>query len=1060
MESKAKQYIQNIGESIMNMPVQYRENFEVMQDFADILEIAEPGSDDYQEAKAEWEDYDEQILKALKRDYPKSTPASATGGTMRWNWVKEGEELRVDWSDDNLKNDGRYYLTRQGEENIILVEKVGVGFLGNSDPRRGELITRIPEDMELEKSSIKDLDRQEALAGSMPPLDEKGLRRIDSEALDALEAHLEKLPQTKDMHSEYGEYTDERNQLHAEIIKEEVEGNTCIRREAPIVILTGGLPGSGKSTYIRNNKDWMDHPAIFKIDADDIRAKLPEYQGWNASQTHSETQDIVKTLLGKVGKFGCSYDVIYDGTMNKSKKYKPLVEVLKKEGYRIFIMFLKVDKNTSLERAMGRYQKSGRYVPRFVIEEGVQNGMTAFEELKGMVDGYLLIDGKTQKVLEKGGAEIPNDRDYSKLDDQPAQNVSKVKPRKKAQKVYKKDYYAAMDKAHPGLSQAQVKGMNQKDYEALMDKLEQGGKGMGLTSKKASQYAEAYVSVHLPKGSGTKKSKGYAPPSSMEVFMVMDQPEEPGQYDLDDANLYLSEEKALVNKDEGVAVRVSLDITQWMEDNELSFKSEKDLLKELQEPGWSWDGLISIEEEISAQEYTAPESLKAYGVLGFVDKEEDYYEYDTLSIEFKKERAVKVAKEIGEWAVELDFKARKWLDRLKKEGGPIPMLQSLDDVKTEIRGGGYEYDEDIVSIGKVLHNPDDLSNLTKGTDNTPSYSWRTPTDTKKLTPILNHCQEYAMELEEDMVVQLKGTGQQSIEVTAKKGEYLIFDDKGHLVFVMNPTSFKRKCIENTTVEDHKKTKHLADQAEAYKKELDKVKAEAKKEAAKAEPSPKPAAKADKPKPAADSKPKKEDKPKVNCTAEELTTAQKIAKLMKMVDENSMVWSDIFDSKQWKKTREIEGIYEMRAEEDKGKIIVKARDWSAKGKKEAEKWYKLCIDSYRLTKMNAPSLGSYRSVVSKSQLQAAYTTKGERKYRKCAAIHSELAKCRMKGNCTMEQRERYKKEVNTCGNLAKTKVGVPKYITYLHSETKKRRKKGEAYHDALARVAEELRKAAA
>jgi hypothetical protein len=67
---------------------------------------------------------------------------------------------------------------------------------------------------------------------------------------------------------------------------------------------------------------------------------------------------------------------------------------------------------------------------------------------------------------------------------------------------------------------------------------------------------------------------------------------------------------------------------------------------------------------------------------------------------------------------------------------------------------------------------------------------------------------------------------------------------------------------------------------------------------------------------------------------------------------------------------------------------------------------------------------------------------------------------MKGNCTTEQRERYKKEVDTCGNLAKTKVGVPKYVIYLHAETKKRRKKGEAYSDALARVAEELRKAAA
>jgi ppGpp synthetase/RelA/SpoT-type nucleotidyltranferase/predicted ABC-type ATPase len=1391
MKSKAQAYIKTMGMDTASLPQKYQENFEAMRDFEEILDIAEPGSEDYREALAEWEDYDEQILAALKKDYPAQ---QGYGGTLRWNWVKEGEEVRVDWDHPERYVDGRYYimLPRPAEGKLATYEKVGEGDIEfpGQDKRIQELLARAPQWVKAKtpnpeekeglanvnrefRQHIKKLDSERtglpdslpymkgdkivdvkgrehkvymvvddvpfaistrhqrddghkltfleyydreaklwkndgepyyhthapteaeirarprgffearpAVPESMPPVDEKGNRRIDSQALDALEAHLEKLPQTKDLHSEYGEYTDERKKLHDKIIKEEVEGNTCIRREAPIAILTGGLPGSGKSTYIRNNKDWMDNPAIFKVDADEIRAKLPEYKGWNASQTHSETQDIVKTLLGKVGKFGCSYDVIYDGTMNKSKKYKPLIEVLKKEGYRVFIMFLKVDKATSLERAMGRYQKSGRYVPRFVIEEGVQNGLTAFEELKGMVDGYVLIDGKTQKVLEKGGAEIPDDRDYSKLDDQPSQKTSKAKPGKKAKKVYKKDYYAAMDKTHPGLSKAQVKGMKQKEYEALMDKLEQGAKDMGLTAKKASEYAEAYVSVHLPKGSTAQKPKGFAPPPSMEVFLVMDQPEEPGQYDLDDADLYLSKEKALSNKDEGIAVRASLDIEQWMEDNELSFESEKDLLKEVQQPGWSWDGVVSIEEEIDYPEYTLPEIIKAYGVLSFVDKEEDYYEYDTLSIEFNKGLVVKTAKDLGQWAVELEFKAAKWLERLKQEGGPVPVIQSLEDVKTEIRGGGYEYDEDIVTIGKVLHNPDDLSNLRKSTGTKPSagtkpsFSWRTAADTSKLMPILNHCQEYALKVDKDLPVQLKGTGKESITVTAQKGEYLIFDDKGHLVYVMNAASFKRKCIENTTLEKHLRDKHqtapkpndrplpkalekyrgvfgdydgdgvlnvddpdpytpgdgttveevkLADEIEkiidfrkdydtarnefveilkkhaegetdilsrtktpysiinklrrkrlAGKKGLtdvigtmvvfpdqksledfkDKVnagklgevlefddyykkpqagyrayhwnvvykgspveiqaKTERVKKIAKANHTLYKEGKDDAEKLGAlmllanqadkgdqeamkkidpvlkDPKalkqyltekkmdttkaPKQPDAPvvstkstkksparttlKIKCSAEELTTAQKVAKIMKMVDENTMVWSDIFDTKQWKKTREIEGIYELRAEADKGKIIVKVRDWSAKGKKEAEKWYSLCIDSYRLTKIDTPPQGSYRSVVSKSQLQAAYTTKGERKYRKCAALHSELAKCRMKGNCTTEQRERYKKEVDTCGNLAKTKVGVPKYVIYLHAETKKRRKKGEAYSDALARVAEELRKAAA
>jgi predicted ABC-type ATPase len=373
MNSKAKQYVKQLGNTIGDLPEKYQENFTVMDEFAEIMQMADPGAEEYQEAKAEWEDYDTQILKALQRDYPK------------------------------------------------------------------------PDKLQESKSS-------KAGITGMPPVDDKGVRRIDKAALDILEKHLATLPQTKQIHSKEGDYTQQRKNLHEQIITKEVEDNSCIRRDAPIAILTGGLPGSGKSTYIRNNKDWMTNPAIFKIDADDLRAKLPEYDGWNATQTHEETRDLVKTLLNKVGKTGCSYDVIYDGTMNKSKKYKPLVETLKKEGYRVFIMFLKVDKKTSMTRAMNRYQKSGRYVPRFVIDEAAENGLAAFNELKDLVDGYVLVDGKTQKVIEQGGAKIPEDRDYTALSTAPAKEVSRKDTSKASQKAKKpssKDYLHSWKKATP-----------------------------------------------------------------------------------------------------------------------------------------------------------------------------------------------------------------------------------------------------------------------------------------------------------------------------------------------------------------------------------------------------------------------------------------------------------------------------------------------------------------------------------------------------------------------------------------------------------------------------------
>lgn len=418
MKSKSLTYITSIGKTPEELPGKYQENLSAMQEFAEIYGLVEPGSAEAKEAKAEYEDYDEKILEALKRDYPEKTPApakekskaQANKGVTKWAWVKEGEEVRVDWDHPDKHFDGRYYLKLPDGQRLATFEKVGEGELGGTDERVQQLIKQAPDWVE-KKQPV-----------SMPPVDENGNRRIDKAALDALEAHLESLPQTKELHTTpKGKYTEERQQLHTKIITEELSGNACIKRDAPIAILTGGLPGSGKSTFIKKNRDWMANPAIFKVDADEVRSKFPEYKGWNAPQTHEESRDIVNSLIEKIGKNGCSFDVIYDGTMNKAEKYGPLINKLKEEGYRVFVLYMQVDKEISMKRAMSRYQRSGRYVPRFVIEEAAKNGLDAFNEIKKKVDGYVLVDGISGKILEKGGEEIPKDRDYSALSEEAPQ---------------------------------------------------------------------------------------------------------------------------------------------------------------------------------------------------------------------------------------------------------------------------------------------------------------------------------------------------------------------------------------------------------------------------------------------------------------------------------------------------------------------------------------------------------------------------------------------------------------------------------------------------------------
>jgi predicted ABC-type ATPase len=251
--------------------------------------------------------------------------------------------------------------------------------------------------------------------------DADGERRIDPEAIEVLTNYAENLPQTKDLNTsrKTGNYYPERQKLHKKIMESFKEDLICIQNDEPIAILMGGSPASGKSTFLRKYAPYLLKEEILKVDADEIRAKLPEYKGWNATSTHQETKDIVNTLLSdRTIGIPCKYDVIYDGTMNSTKSYLPLIALLKSLGYKIFIVYIdKVDEQVVKKRALERYKKSGRFVPMAVIDDFFTRGKSALNELKDKADGYMIVDGSggDYNVIERGGMKLPKRRAYSKL---------------------------------------------------------------------------------------------------------------------------------------------------------------------------------------------------------------------------------------------------------------------------------------------------------------------------------------------------------------------------------------------------------------------------------------------------------------------------------------------------------------------------------------------------------------------------------------------------------------------------------------------------------------------
>jgi predicted ABC-type ATPase len=267
-----------------------------------------------------------------------------------------------------------------------------------------------------------------------PPIKGDGKPDVSPDGIKKLELCLDRIPQTKDLNTdESGVYTENRQKLHKVIKGKLRAGMRCtVSYEKPIAILLGGTPGSGKTSWLRKYAPNLEKEKIFRIDADEIRAMLPEYKGWNSKATHKETQDIYRGLLQDISEGKpCRFDILWDGTMNKAENYLPLIGDLRKLNYEIFMVYLKVPWEVSRKRTLDRYVRAshdgeyGRYVPMQVVDDANKNGGKAFENLKHKADGFMVVDGVSHEIIERGGRNLLEDRGY--FDHEPTEKDVKVK---------------------------------------------------------------------------------------------------------------------------------------------------------------------------------------------------------------------------------------------------------------------------------------------------------------------------------------------------------------------------------------------------------------------------------------------------------------------------------------------------------------------------------------------------------------------------------------------------------------------------------------------------------
>lgn len=179
---------------------------------------------------------------------------------------------------------------------------------------------------------------------------------------------------------EKGKFTEERRKtVHKPIYR---KYNTAIKKAKadgkPHVIFMAGVPGAGKTFATKEIFNYSDDgkTAVNKksgktyviINADDIKADLPEYKGGDGSSlVHEESSTLSKKFMQLAIRSNAN--VIFDGTLSNAESSLKKVNTFNDMGYDSDAIFVDTDVPTAIYNAATRFKKKGRYVNYDMIAE-------------------------------------------------------------------------------------------------------------------------------------------------------------------------------------------------------------------------------------------------------------------------------------------------------------------------------------------------------------------------------------------------------------------------------------------------------------------------------------------------------------------------------------------------------------------------------------------------------------------------------------------------------------------------------------------------------------------
>jgi predicted ABC-type ATPase len=204
---------------------------------------------------------------------------------------------------------------------------------------------------------------------------------------------------TKNRHSKDGIYSQYRKKVHDDIRKRLFE--RAVVNENPTVILLMGGSSSGKGSSSMRLRDENADVEKVILDSDNIKMQLPEYEKFSketaANNVHKESSSVGNSIRGNLIDMGA--DFVNDSTFSDRDKAVDMIKKLRKKGYKIKLINVTTSIEVAKEREQERFERTGRRVPEKTLEDTHIGGAKNYEELKGLVDEYALLDNNAKGAV-------------------------------------------------------------------------------------------------------------------------------------------------------------------------------------------------------------------------------------------------------------------------------------------------------------------------------------------------------------------------------------------------------------------------------------------------------------------------------------------------------------------------------------------------------------------------------------------------------------------------------------------------------------------------------------